>query len=55
MIKISNEWKSIYGREDFEIFKSLSEKDKRIYYLIDDKYLPMKEDVKVYRKEMSIP
>lgn len=54
MIEITNEWKCIYSIEDFETFKGLSEKDKRIYYLIDDKCLPMKEEVKVYRKEKNI-
>lgn len=54
MIEITNEWKCTYGREDFEIFQSLSEKDKRVYYLIDDKCLPMKEEVKIYRKEENI-
>lgn len=54
MIKITNEWKCIYGIEDFETFKGLSEKDKRIYYLMDDKCLPMKEEVKIYQKEKNI-
>lgn len=54
MIEIKENWVNVYGIEDFEIFKNLSEKDKRIYHLIDNRYLPMKEDVKVYRKEKNI-
>lgn len=54
MIEIKENWVEVYGGEDFEIFKSLSEKDKRIHHLIDDKYLPMKEEVKIYRKEKNI-
>lgn len=54
MIEIKENWVNIYGIEDFETFKSLSEKDKRIYYLIDGKCLPMKEEVKIYRKEKNI-
>lgn len=54
MIEIKEDWINVYGIEDFEIFKSLSDKDKRIYYLIDNKYLPMKEDVKIYCKEKNI-
>lgn len=54
MIEITNEWKSIYGIENFEVFQSLSEKDKRIYYFIDGNCLPVKEEVKIYRKEKNI-
>ena len=54
MIEISNEWKNISENDAFEVFSNLSEKDKRIYYLIDDYYLPSRIEVKVYRKEKNI-
>lgn len=54
MIEISNEWKNVSESNTFEAFSDLSEKDKRIYYLVDDKYLPLRVEVKVYRKEKNI-
>lgn len=54
MIEISNEWKNVSENNKFETFSNLSEKDKRIYYLVDDKYLPLRVEVKVYRKEKNI-
>ena len=54
MIEITNEWKLIYGNDSFEEFQNLSNKDKRIHYFIDGGCLPMKEEVKVYRKEKNI-
>lgn len=54
MIKISNEWKNVSESNAFEVFSSLSEKDKRIYYLVDDEYLPLRIEVKIYRKEKNI-
>lgn len=54
MIEISNEWKNVSENDTFEVFSDLSEKDKRIYYLIDDHYLPSRIEVKVYRKEKNI-
>ena len=54
MIEISNEWKNVSESNAFEVFSNMSEKDKRIYYLVDDKYLPLRIEVKVYRKEKNI-
>jgi hypothetical protein len=54
MIEISNEWKNISEDTTFEFFSNLSEKDKRIHHLVDDKYLPLKTEVKVYRKEKNV-
>ena len=46
MIEISNEWKNVSEDNAFETFSDLSEKDKRIHYLVDDKYLPSRIEVK---------
>ena len=54
MIEISNEWKNVSESNAFEVFSDLSKKDKRIYYLVDGKYLPLRVEVKVYRKEKNI-
>lgn len=54
MIEINNEWKNVSENNKFETFSNLSERDKRIYYLVDDKYLPLRVEVKVYRKEKNI-
>lgn len=54
MIEINNEWKTISENNLFEAFSNLSERDKRIYHLVDDKFLPLKEEVKVYQKEKNI-
>ena len=54
MIEISNEWKNVSEDNTFEAFSNLSDKDKRIYYLVDDNYLPLRVEVKVYRKEKNI-
>ena len=54
MITIEEDWKPIYGHDSFEKFQNLSSKDKRIHHLIDGGCLPMKEEVKVYRKEKNI-
>lgn len=54
MIEINDKWKNISEDNTFETFSNLSENDKRIYHLVDDKYLPSKTEVKVYRKEKNI-
>lgn len=54
MIEITNEWKNVSESNAFEVFSNMSEKDKRIYYLVDDNYLPLRIEVKVYRKEKNI-
>jgi hypothetical protein len=54
MIEIDDKWKNVSEDNVFEVFSNLSEKDKRIYHLVDDKYLPLRTEVKVYRKEKNI-
>lgn len=54
MIEISNEWRNISESNAFEAFSNMSEKDKRIYYLVDDHFLPLRVEVKIYRKEENI-
>lgn len=47
-------WEILYSSDNFESFNDLSDVEKRIYYLIDQKGLPYRALIKIYYKENNL-
>lgn len=47
-------WKSLFKTSEFDYFSTLSEVEKRIYHLIDERALPHKIEACMYHKERNI-
>lgn len=54
MYILTNGWVTLHKDPNFDIFSELDPKDKRIYHLIDGKYLPDHVLIRIYQKEKNI-
>ena len=51
---ITKDWEILHSFDDFETFDKLSDTEKRIYYLVDNKNLPYRVFIKIYYKEDNL-
>lgn len=53
-MKITQDWEILQSSDNFETFNELSDIEKRIHYLVDNKGLPYKTLIKIYYKENNL-
>lgn len=53
-MKTTKDWEILHSSDNFETFDNLSDVEKRIYYLIDQKGLPYRTLIKIYYKENNL-
>ena len=53
-MKITEDWEVLCSSDNFETFNELSDVDKRIHYLVDNKDLPYRTLIKIYYKENNL-
>lgn len=50
----TKDWEILHSSDNFETFDDLSDVEKRIYYLVDNKGLPYGTLIKIYYKENNL-
>lgn len=53
-MKTTQNWEILHSSDDFETFNELSDIEKRIHYLVDNKGLPYRTLIKIYYKENNL-
>ncbi len=53
-MKTTQDWEILHSSDNFEIFSELSDLEKRIHHLIDNKGLPRRTLIKIYYKENNL-